>query len=132
MFEQRLVANVADCLWKPWMATVHTLYHFSTCCVILASSKKKKQQGHKKLSNPEECLKKPLQLKSEKTTSSIMKKRQSTFPLRWMEGINHASNWKCRRSLHNYQTTKYKDVKDVSKNSRDHKFKYNVGKQTLC
>ena len=41
MFEQRLVANVADCLWKPWMATVHTLYHFSTCCVILASSKKK-------------------------------------------------------------------------------------------
>ena len=94
----------------------------------------KKQQGDKKLSSPEECLKKPLQLKSEKTTSSIMKKRQSTFPLRWMEGRNHASNWKCRRSLHNYQTTKYKDVKDVSnkKNSRDHEFKYNVGKQTLC
>ena len=63
-----------------------------------------------------------------------MKKRQSTFPLRWMEGRNHASNWKCRISLHNNQTTKYKDVKDVSnkKNSRDHKFKYNVGKQTLC
>ena len=70
-----------------------------------------KQQGHKKLSNPEECLKKHFNQNQEKI-SSIMKRGQSIFPLRWMEGRNHASNWKCRRRLHNNQTNKYKNAMD--------------------